>query len=488
MIFAEYKKYHDFLKLIVDIVSNYNKRSLTWGGTKIDDIPIHDLNTILATSISRINSQKVGNVVGEARKNHTRCDIDLISKLLINGWYDECAYHDPFVEEPTKMIKPDSDESHKRMKFPSWRIAQAYYSIYHTTAAVVRLKEYSRDNSHNLIVRSFVSRFSSELDNFYMYPFCCYMRNGRFINKSGLTYREGDFKNVLRELHEFNKQKGKTEAKTTNFLHIFRIFREWGNYNAGEVLILLRSKHLRDYLDINLRTLIYLINGMNEIYLIKFLGYERVADIFEDFYKNTIVNLKFNPKTISSRFSVYENSIKKVDKSFVLINKAKNRYGKENNLEILNDLGKDYFSRSWLFHSIKAFKDVLEIDKSFSKATKNLKRIHGHIENLRDLGSITYKTEYFEDKSSTYTEISREQMKRMKRERGERAKSLNVRIGVDWGKFFVGSQSSRGQEYEINFDPQMNCTCKDFQFRKRSIKECKHLKAARPIWNNMQLA
>lgn len=487
MIFEEYKKYHDFLKLIVDMISNYNKRSLSFKGTKITDIPIHDLNIILENFIKKIDSQKVGDLIGESKKKHQKYEIDLISKLLINGWYDECAYHDPFVEEPTKIIKPESEESFTRLKFPSWRIAQSYYSIYHTTAAVVRLKEYSSSTSHNQIMKSFVSHFSSELDNFYMYPFCCYLKKDKFINGSGLDYKENEYKSVLNELYNFNKRKGKADAETTNFLHIFRAFREWCNYNAGEVLILFRSKHLRDYLDINLRTLIYLINGMNELYLIKFLGYEKIADIFEDFYKNTVVNLKFDPKTITSRFAIYENNIKKVDKRYVLANKAKNRYIKEKDIEILNSLGKEYFSTQWIFHARKTFSDILRIDSSYKKATDNISRIAAYVNNLGNVSSITYKTEYFEDKSSRFAEVSREKMKKMKRERVEKAKNIPVRVGVEWGKFFVQSQSSPGQEYEVNFDKNIICHCRDFQFRKKTIKECKHIKAAKPIWSSMQL-
>ena len=487
MSFLEYKKYHDILKLIVEIVNKYNKNSLLLKGVEVLDIPVNDLSVILTRYIGSLNKQEIGNIVGKAKKENIKYDIDLISKLLINGWYDECAYHDPFVEEPTKMIKPESEESFKRLKFPSWRIAQAYYSIYHTVAAVVRLKEYAKDQSHNLILRSFTSHFSSELDSLFMYPFCCYIKNEKFVNSSGLDYKEEEYKQILYELHRYKKQKGKADSATTNFLHIFRSFREWCNYNAGEVLILFRSKHLRDYLDINLRTLIYLINGMNEIYLIKFLGYERVVDIFEDFYKSTMANLKFKPETICSRFMVYEDNISRADDRFELTNKAKNRYRKESDIEILNQLGKDYFSKSWLFHAGKIFNDILKIDNKFEKAKTNLDKIYTHIQNLGNTNSIPYKTEYFEDKSAGYTEISREILKRMKRERKEKAKSLGVRIGSNWSEFFVLSQSNPKKEYEISFVPQASCNCKDFKFRRRTMKECKHISAARPIWNNMQL-
>jgi len=470
---------------MVDIINHCNRSSSNTGNRSA---LAPGLNVILANYISEFDEQKIGNVIGTTRSQNKKYDIDLISKLLINGWYDECAYHDPLVEDPIAIIKPDSEESFNRLRFPSWRVAQGYYSIYHTTSAVVRLKEYSPDSSHNLILRSFTNHFASELDCFYPYPLSCYIKDGNFVNNSGLNYKEDEYKSILQELHEFKKQKGKADARSTNFLHLFRNFREWCNYNAGEVLILLKSKHFRDYLDINLRTLIYVVNAMNEIYLIKFLGYERMVDIFEDFYKNNLINLKFEPKMISSRFSVYESNIDKIDKDFILTNKAKNRYHKEDNIEILNDLGKSYFSKGWLFHSKKTFEEILLIDSSFDKAVSNLSIIEKHIEDLQNKSLVTYRSEYFEDRASLYRDVPREKVKSMKREREDRAKLLKLRVGIEWGKFFVQSESDPQKEYEVILDPKVSCDCTDFKYRRKIIKECKHIKAARPVWNNMQLA
>lgn len=469
---------------MVDMINYYNKSSSS-AGARSALAP--SLNAILANYISEFDEQKIGNVIGTTRSQNKKYDIDLISKLLINGWYDECAYHDPLVGDPIAIIKPDCEESFNRLRFPSWRVAQAYYSIYHTTSAVVRLKEYSPDSSHNLILRSFTNHFASELDCFYPYPLSCYIKDGNFVNNSGLKYKEDEYRAILQELHELKKQKGKADAKSTNFLHLFRNFREWCNYNAGEVLILLKSKHFRDYLDINLRTLIYVINAMNEIYLIKFLGYERMVDIFEDFYKNNLINLKFEPKMISSRFSVYESNIDKIDKDFVLTNKAKNRYRKEDNIEILNDLGKSYFSKGWLFHSKKTFEEIILIDSSFDKAVSNLFIIEKHIEDLQNKSLVTYRSEYFEDRASLYRDVPREKVKSMKREREDRAKLLKLRVGIEWGKFFVQSESDPQKEYEVILESKVSCNCTDFKYRRKIIKECKHIKAARPVWNNMQL-
>lgn len=226
---------------------------------------------------------------------------------------------------------------------------------------------------------------------------------------------------------------------------------------------------------------------MNEIYLIKFLGYEQIAEIFEDFYKNTIVNLKFEPKTIISRFDIYEECVEKLDDTFILANKAKNRYKKENDLEILNELGKNYFCKSWLFHSRKTFNDVLRANSSFKKAEENLSRILKHIEDLSNLKSIPYKTEYFEARSISFIEVPREKIKKMKRERKEKAKFLNVKISSEWSKFFVQSQTDPTREYKVSFEPNLSCDCSDFTFRKKLVRECKHIAAASPIWSNMQL-
>ena len=226
---------------------------------------------------------------------------------------------------------------------------------------------------------------------------------------------------------------------------------------------------------------------MNEVYLIKYLGYERVATIFEDFYKNTVINLEFLPQTIASRFAIYENNLKKIDADFVLTNKAKNRFTKAKNFDILHELGKDYFNKGWLFHSDKTFRDVLRGNPSYGNAKTNLEKLGKHIEDLRSYGGIQYKSEYFEDRSSAFDTMSREEIKRMKREREVKAKSLQVELTQDLNRFYVLSQSNKEKKYSVLFHPKIECDCRDFQFRKTAVKECKHIKAAKPMWNNTQL-
>lgn len=441
----------------------------------------------MASFICNLETSKINGVFGEARKVNQGFDINLISKLLINGWYDECAYHDPTVEDPNSILKPDTEESFNRLRFPSWRVAQAYYSIYHTTAAIIRLKEQCKETSHNIILRSLGNHFESELKNFFPYPLCCYIKDDKFFNHSDDKREEDGLRGILFEFHEDKKKRGMAEARYTSILHIFQGFREWCNYNAGEVLILFRSKHLRDYLDINLRTVVYFINGINEIYLIKFLGYEKVVDIFEDFYKSTVVNLRFEPKTIARRFEIYEHGVKNLDDSFILANKARNRFQKEKNLDILNELGKDYFSKGWIFHARHIFNFILWENTDFDKARVNLEKIDKHLDDLKNVSSIKYRTDYFDDKSLEVEIIPRERFKQMRKERQEKAKLLDVKVGLEWGTFFVKSQSNENKEYEVMFGISPHCDCHDFKFRRKIIKECKHIKAAQPIWNNMQL-
>lgn len=69
---------------------------------------------------------------------------DLAVAKLKKVWFDEMAYSSPSVPDPlvldSRDVNANIDASNARMLFYSWRVAQAYYSIYNSLHVLLQLR------------------------------------------------------------------------------------------------------------------------------------------------------------------------------------------------------------------------------------------------------------------------------------------------------------------------------------------------------------
>lgn len=145
-----------------------------------------------------------------------------VLRNLRNAWFNECALRDP------PDVAPE-----ERMRFPTWKITQFYYTLFLLCSSVVRTKrceELFQRRMLNVFLDAFLA--SSRLKGLFLEPFNIYVRRGHVFNLSRSTLSNSSERKIIRESLLKEARSGNRSASA---LHCLLSLREWVSYEQSSI-------------------------------------------------------------------------------------------------------------------------------------------------------------------------------------------------------------------------------------------------------------
>jgi hypothetical protein len=232
-------------------------------------------------------------------------------------WYNELAYVTPNLLDPFwlgyKGVETNVDICAERFVFPSWKITQAYYAIYHAYRALCDLVGAPyRIEEHRSPLKTFkASKLSPALRTFFCFPFSIrYGLPTRRRKYSLFVPREKDYLKYKYAVHprpprrhfseilqrvvcEFRRRwSGWSQNRQAHDVYmlpdLLHDFRNWVNYVDISNMVALKGQGFRAYLDLDLHTLIFFHAAMVELVALAVLGPDLVVELGYEFHEQFV--------------------------------------------------------------------------------------------------------------------------------------------------------------------------------------------------------
>ena len=261
-------------------------------------------------------------------------------QAILKVWYNELAYGTPSMSDPlilcAKGIKTNLESSRVRFAFPSWKVIQAYYSIYYSYRALCELTGVQyRAEEHGAPLRAFKStKFQPASKCLIGFPFSIQITSNtrsakRFepiSRKPHLQYQycnhrrppnlsvRSILKRVYRVFSDTRSNWGpnRQNSEAFNLADFLYHFRTWVNYIDIHSMIQLKSEGYRSYLDQNLAVLVFFHAAFVELAAIAIFGVEDVLAWASDFEQKFIgpepeLRDSLTPRPLDTRMRIYKH-------------------------------------------------------------------------------------------------------------------------------------------------------------------------------------
>lgn len=287
---------------------------------------------------------KIGKRTKKAREYARGENRKILVNRLMYSWLSEAAIDFPHSEKPMYLYNSSAggeDISDQRMMFADWKITKMYYSIYASSYAAVLATTGERFKSHVQVIRTFnrnvLLPFRGDV---YVFPFNC------MLEKEELKARDelNQYPQVSRELkrwltttaeekrkrlyEDYKKERERDPTKPRKYLRskrypesvvkvgiisfldcLYRL-RKWANYLAVRPFLRgLRDRDKRRELDTNITWITFLLNLLNELYLIHLLRNRLVFESMERLNRLT-KKLGYFAFYMDVRKGLYENHVR----------------------------------------------------------------------------------------------------------------------------------------------------------------------------------
>jgi hypothetical protein len=304
-----------------------------------DDLSIWGLNLAEATSDSNIEQLKdhiIYATLEQAVKNHgqllgffrnrsgsDRIYEDKAFRNLTNAWRDEYCLNAPVDAEPEE-----------RMKTAEWRITMCYYALYKSVSAIIRTKD-STDLSisHQKTLDKHSSQFmASRARCLYGYPFNFDPCSSQFFDfRKPFPYfigvedeelearrrsqREDIYADHYKRQMEVVYSKAEkisswdNKRNTSTFYHVFKLLREWANYEHGGIFSRLYGPGYVQFIDRGIRLLAYSAISTAEVALICAFGIDRFERELRHYQKACEEGVSEGASHIIDRYEVYQQAL-----------------------------------------------------------------------------------------------------------------------------------------------------------------------------------
>ena len=253
------------------------------------------------------NNVRLGKVHHELSSNSGGTK-DTVAADLRRGWYNELAFLTPLKPSTLGLSYSDLeiniDSSDQRFTFPSWRIAQAYYAVYHYLRAITSIKFAGfRYEEHNASISAFKkSAFDPLRRSIWYFPLdIAYLPGQRRRSKRSLLRKfphlrfkycnhprapHGAPVELFANVHDFYRGQAKRNRANAGFaiVDFLRDFRIWANYQDVDDLLSLHGRGYKAYLDQGLSVLLFFVGGISEICFVARYGQDEYVNLLSRFY------------------------------------------------------------------------------------------------------------------------------------------------------------------------------------------------------------
>ena len=248
---------------------------------------------------------------------HTKASKKEAENAIKKVWYGELSYCHPLVRDRFNLnhlgIRENLEKSSSRFIFPSWKILQAYYAVYHSIRAMCEIMgvQYNPKQHAAPLIAFKNSKLSPASKVLYRYPFSLFYGKAAKYKKLEFyipnikDYFRFNYSNHPRPPHYNYTQcltrviddykegwKGysvkQRQVNTYMLPDLLYDFRVWANYIDIDNIIALKSKGYRSYLDSDLYTILFFHSAFVEISSIAILGAKRTVELMSQFYKDFI--------------------------------------------------------------------------------------------------------------------------------------------------------------------------------------------------------
>ena len=233
---------------------------------------------------------------------------DSVAADLRRGWYNELAFLTPLKPSTLGLghadLQLNVDASDERFTFPSWRIAQAYYAVYHFLRAITSIKFAGfRYEEHNASISAFKSSVLDPLRrSIWYFPLDIgYVPSRRRASKTLLLKRfpylkfkycehprapHGAPTELFVNVYDFYGQQAARYGKKRGYaiVDFLRDFRIWANYQDVDDLLSLHGRGYKAYLDQGLSVLLFFVGGISELCFVARYGQQAYVDLLSEFY------------------------------------------------------------------------------------------------------------------------------------------------------------------------------------------------------------
>jgi hypothetical protein len=242
---------------------------------------------------------------------------------LTNAWRDEYCLSEPIDAEPEQ-----------RMKTAEWRITMCYYSLYKSVSAIIHTKD-SADlsNSHVSTLDVHASQFlSSSARCLYGYPLNYNPSNDEFfefrlpfpliLNTSQEEYEEqlrrerresyaDHNRGLMRALYSKAEDINTWDEgrRTSTFLHVFKLLREWANYGHGGIFSRLYGPGFIKFIDRAIQLLTYSAVSTAEVAAICAFGFDRFERELQYYREACEEGISDGSLHVDKRFDIYQRAL-----------------------------------------------------------------------------------------------------------------------------------------------------------------------------------
>lgn len=237
-------------------------------------------------------------------------------------WYNELAFCTPPLVDPllldAKGVQINIEASTTRLMFPSWKITQAYYTVYHALRTLVDLRgvPYHKQR-HTASARAFKSAMLAPASRGLLaFPFTLvaatandpawslsrlpadkaylrfnyadhprYRRNSSYWGQPGQSFEDtvGLFTGALAE-----RASARADGEVYMLPDLLRDLRNWGSYVDIDNMIALKGSGFRAYLDQDLHTVAFFYAALAELAAIALCGPDVVVGTATEFHQEFI--------------------------------------------------------------------------------------------------------------------------------------------------------------------------------------------------------
>jgi len=242
---------------------------------------------------------------------------------LTNAWRDEYCLSDPVDAGPEE-----------RMKTAEWRITMCYYALYKSASAIIRTKDDSDlSNSHQATLRKHSNQFmSSRAYGLYGYPFNFAPSSGQFFDfRKPFSYfidvEDEEWMSEIRGQREekyanhYKRQMNAVYSKaknistwdngrdTSTFYHVFKLLREWANYEHGGIFSRLYGPGYIKFIDRAIRLLAYSAISTAEVALICAFGIDKFGRELRYYQESCEKGVSEGAAHVAGRYEIYQRAL-----------------------------------------------------------------------------------------------------------------------------------------------------------------------------------
>jgi hypothetical protein len=323
----EYSQWHEFLDELAWLfkISYSSRQDIRQKRFRLDQLFANYIQT------HKVTLRKVKQAFGSNNNPNHR----LVTDDLKRGWYNELSYAFPLKKSTLGIsfrdISTNMETSDIRYAFPSWKIIEAYYSVYFYLRAVTLQKQSGfRIQEHGATISSFKHNVLQPLENvIWKFPLDIAYSSDKRIQKTfsfldSLPHIRHHYcshprfphrtpKQIIAHmqkiLHTKSKRSRSSKYTLFDFLHDLRV---WANYLDIDNLLSLWGQGYKSFIDQNLSLILFFIGGVSEICFMAVVGpknYVRQLQKFYDLFatNNSALQSEFPNTAIYQRLQIYNH-------------------------------------------------------------------------------------------------------------------------------------------------------------------------------------